>query len=150
MTGLREALDTALRRCYGKSWDAAPKALSLVVAAIFVEMILAFVVTLVSTLVSDAPLRVRAAALVLFTLVILLNLGLAALLLRGSRLAWSFFAAVSAGGLAAVTPERPSMVPGYVLTVVLLVLLLLPSTIRAVWRQPPEYAADYEALRRQD
>jgi hypothetical protein len=139
-----------LRRVYGKGWDLAPAALSGAVALIVVSHLLAIALALLWLLVTGQSLAVTAAVLALLVITFLLNLALAAFLLRGNRLVWIIFVALH-GSVLAVTPENPWEVPGYVATVVVLVLLLAPTTVRTVWRRrPSQYAPTYQEMRRPD
>lgn len=146
----RRWLDDALRRVYGKAWDVAPASLSGAVAAIVVSNFLALTLTLISLLASSEPLAVIGAVLTLLAIIILLDLALAAFLLRGSRLIWTVFVALHASAMA-LMPGEPWEVPGYLASLVVLVLLLAPTTIRTVWRRrPSRYAPTYQEVRRSD
>lgn len=146
----RRWLDVPLRRVYGKAWDVAPAALSGAVAAIVVSNFLALMLTLMSLLVSAEPAVVIGAVLALLAIIIMLDLALAAFLLRGSRLVWAIFVALHVSAMA-LTPGEPWEVPGYLASLVVLVLLLAPTTIRTVWRRrPSRYAPTYEQVRRPD
>lgn len=143
-------LGVPLQRLYSSAWEAAPAALSGAVAAIIASNLLGITLALVALLVSAEPLAVIASVLALLSIILLLDLALAAFLLRGNRLVWIIFVALHGSALA-LTPEDPWEVPGYITTVVVLVLLLAPATVRTVWRRrPSRYAPTYQETRRPD
>lgn len=94
--------------------------------------------------VTDEDVRAVAAAAFLLTLTGLLGMALAVLLLSGSRVAWLLTVVLLVAGLTARPLDTaPLSLVFIACNALVLALLLVPGTLRAVWQRTPPRPRDF-------
>lgn len=126
-----------MRASLSRLWGAAPRPLRLASAVLAGTGAVDILLVLVELAMSGENVRTVAAGTFLLVLTGLLGVALAVLLLSGSRVAWLLSVVLLVAGLTAPPLDAPPLPLAFIASnALVLVLLVVPGTLRAVWQRP--------------